>query len=100
MNPIERIVRLMTHFNIAATIATAAWVLWTGMQIVAGTSPWPGASATHRSPATMALNRARTVAGSNTLADPAACHGAPAQPRTPGQATAAPHAHGAGWSDT
>jgi len=28
--------RLMTHFNIGATLATAVWVLWSGALVVAG----------------------------------------------------------------
>lgn len=35
-DPVVRLLRLMTHFNIGATLATAAWVLWSGAQIVTG----------------------------------------------------------------
>ena len=35
-DPVVRLLRLMTHFNIGAALATAAWVLWSGAQIVTG----------------------------------------------------------------
>lgn len=35
-DPVMRLLRLITHFNIGATLATAAWVLWSGAQIVTG----------------------------------------------------------------
>lgn len=31
---IERALRVGTHFNVGATLATAAWVLWSGWEIV------------------------------------------------------------------
>ncbi len=35
-DPVMRLLRLITHFNIGATLATAAWVLWSGAQIATG----------------------------------------------------------------
>jgi len=35
-DPVMRLMRLMTHFNIGAMLATGAWVLWSGAQIVTG----------------------------------------------------------------
>lgn len=36
MNFIERVMRVMTHINIGAALALAAWVLWSGWQVVTG----------------------------------------------------------------
>lgn len=36
MNLIERVMRVMTHLNIGASLGLAAWVLWSGWQVVAG----------------------------------------------------------------
>ncbi len=36
MKPLERVMRVMTHINIGATLGTAAWVLWSGARIVTG----------------------------------------------------------------
>lgn len=41
MRIIERVMRVMTHVNIGATIGTAAWILWSGAQVVIGA---PGTS--------------------------------------------------------
>jgi hypothetical protein len=35
-DPVMRLVRLMTHFNIGAALGMAAWVLWSGWQVVNG----------------------------------------------------------------
>ena len=48
MKIIERVMRVMTHVNIGATLGMAAWILWSGMEIVSMPS---GASRTHRPPA-------------------------------------------------
>ncbi len=36
MNFIERVMRVMTHINIGAALGLAAWLLWTGWQVVTG----------------------------------------------------------------
>lgn len=36
MNFIERVMRIMTHINVGAVLGLAAWVLWSGWQVVAG----------------------------------------------------------------
>ncbi len=36
MNFIERVMRVMTHINIGAALGLAAWVLWSGWQVVTG----------------------------------------------------------------
>lgn len=36
MNFIERVMRVMTHLNIGAALGLAAWVLWSGWQVVTG----------------------------------------------------------------
>ena len=92
--------RLMTHLNIAATLATAAWVLWSGTQIVAGTGPWPGGQAMR----SVATGQAQRQAASPPVAhhrqaadgDGMPCHDA-ASP-TPTSQPAAPR--GTGWHDT
>jgi hypothetical protein len=33
---IERVMRVMTHINIGAALGLAAWVLWSGWQVVTG----------------------------------------------------------------
>ena len=84
MNAIERAMRLMTQLNIGATIATAAWVLWSGSQVVAGTGQWPGAAATPRP----GLSHMPTAA-TPQAARPATPPGPPAAAR-----------RGNGWQDT
>lgn len=39
MKTIERVMRVMTHVNIGATLGTAAWIVWSGLQVVGG--EWP-----------------------------------------------------------
>jgi hypothetical protein len=34
LKTIERVMRVMTHVNIGATLGMAAWILWSGMEIV------------------------------------------------------------------
>lgn len=36
MNFVERVMRVMTHINIGAALGLAAWVLWSGWQVVTG----------------------------------------------------------------
>ena len=36
MSFIERVMRVMTHINIGAALGLAAWVLWSGWQVVTG----------------------------------------------------------------
>lgn len=36
MNFIERVMRVMTHINIGAAMGLAAWMLWSGWQVVTG----------------------------------------------------------------
>lgn len=36
MNFIERVMRVMTHVNIGAALGLAAWLLWSGWQVVTG----------------------------------------------------------------
>ena len=36
MNFIERVMRVMTHINIGASLGLAAWVLWSGWLVVTG----------------------------------------------------------------
>ena len=36
MNFIERVMRVMTHINIAAALGLVAWVLWSGWHVVTG----------------------------------------------------------------
>lgn len=72
MNFMERTMRVMTHLNIGATLATAAWVIGSGTQVVSGQWQIP------RSAGPLALPVAATTA-------------------TTAAATASPpHRHGAG----
>jgi hypothetical protein len=99
VKPLERVMRLMTHLNIAATLATAAWVLWSGSQIVAGTGPWPGgqamrsATASHVQQQTSSISLARPHIAQG---DGMPCHEA-ASP-TPTHQPATPR--GTSWHDT
>ncbi len=36
MDLIERVMRVMTHFNIGAALGLLAWVLWSGWTVVTG----------------------------------------------------------------
>lgn len=36
MDFIERVMRVMTHINAGAALGLAAWVLWSGFQVVTG----------------------------------------------------------------
>ena len=36
MKTIERVLRVMTHVNIGATLGMAAWLLWSGHLVVSG----------------------------------------------------------------
>ena len=36
MNFIERVMRVMTHINLGAALGLAAWVMWSGWQVVTG----------------------------------------------------------------
>jgi len=36
MKTLERVMRVMTHINIGATLGTAVWLLWSGLQVVSG----------------------------------------------------------------
>ena len=36
MNFIDRVMRVMTHINIGAALGLAAWVMWSGWQVVTG----------------------------------------------------------------
>lgn len=36
MNFIERVMRVMTHVNIGAALGLAAWIMWSGWQVVTG----------------------------------------------------------------
>jgi hypothetical protein len=36
VNFIERVMRVMTHINIGAALGLAAWVMWSGWQVVTG----------------------------------------------------------------
>ena len=36
MKTIERVMRVMTHINIGATLGTGAWILVSGLQVVGG----------------------------------------------------------------
>lgn len=38
MSFIERVMRVMAHINIGAALGLAAWVLWSGWQVVTGLS--------------------------------------------------------------
>lgn len=41
MKTIERVMRVMTHINIGATLGTGAWILVSGLQVVGGELPAP-----------------------------------------------------------
>ena len=62
MKTLERVMRVMTHINVGATLGTAAWLLWSGSQVVSG--PWTRAP---RGPAPTAPGLHRTVAPSCCL---------------------------------
>jgi hypothetical protein len=34
LNTLERVMRVMTHVNIGATLGTGVWILWSGLMIV------------------------------------------------------------------
>jgi len=36
MRTIERVMRVMTQVNVGATLGMAAWMLWSGVQVVSG----------------------------------------------------------------
>lgn len=36
MDTIERVMRVMTHVNIGAGLGMAAWIAWSGLQVVGG----------------------------------------------------------------
>lgn len=36
MDPLERVMRVMTHVNIGAALGMAAWLAWSGVQLVTG----------------------------------------------------------------
>lgn len=36
MNPIERVMRVMTHVNIGTALGMVAWILWSGYQVASG----------------------------------------------------------------
>lgn len=52
MQPIEWLMRAMTHLNIGAAMATLAFTFWSGQQILSGEAPvaqrMPSAAATHK----------------------------------------------------
>lgn len=39
MNPVERVMRVMTHLNIGASLGIAAWMVWASVQVASGA--WP-----------------------------------------------------------
>jgi hypothetical protein len=54
MKTIERVMRIMTHINIGATLGTGAWILVSGLQIVGGEFSAPArhhAPSQHQAPA-------------------------------------------------
>lgn len=36
MQPIERVMRIMTHVNIGTALGMVAWILWSGHQVATG----------------------------------------------------------------
>ena len=36
MDPLERVMRVMTHVNIGAALGMVAWLAWSGAQVVTG----------------------------------------------------------------
>lgn len=97
MNPLERVMRLMTQLNIAATLATAGWVLWSGLQIVIAppTGPLPVRPAPvstgllpAAAPSPTAVRLPAAAPACHQAADPQA---APANPSSP--------APGSPWSE-
>lgn len=36
MNPVERVMRVMTHLNIGASLGIAAWMVWASVQLASG----------------------------------------------------------------
>jgi hypothetical protein len=36
MDPLERVMRIMTHVNIGAALGMVAWLAWSGAQVVTG----------------------------------------------------------------
>lgn len=60
MQPLERLMRAMTHLNIGAAIAMLAWVFWSGLQVVAGDTP----------PTRQAATAAAATAPATTVAMP------------------------------
>ncbi len=45
MDPLERVMRVMTHVNIGAAIGMVAWLAWSGVQVVSGQIVPPRAAA-------------------------------------------------------
>lgn len=54
MKTIERVMRVMTHINIGATLGTGAWILVSGLQVVGSEFPAP---TQHHAPATTSPHR-------------------------------------------
>jgi len=59
MDPIQRVMRIMTHVNIGAALGMVAWIAWSGAQLVTGhweaperAEPAPHASSTQPTAAT------------------------------------------------
>lgn len=45
MDPLERVMRVMTHVNIGAALGMVAWLAWSGAQVVSGQIVPPRATA-------------------------------------------------------
>lgn len=92
MKTLERVMRVMTHINIGATLGTAVWLLWSGLQVVSGQwTPAPRGPA-HTSPGlhpSVAPSCCFVPAGDPSLQ----AHARPA-PARDGVIAVAAHAHG------
>lgn len=68
MDPLERVMRVMTHVNIGAAIGMLAWLAWSGVQVVTGQIVPAGTAA--RQPPAQAVPGAQPASGGDCRCAP------------------------------